>query len=534
MGRINMLKVVIADDEAHICRLIQALVDWKAMGLEVVGIASNGIEAMELVDTLSPDILITDIRMPGCNGLELIRYVKTSKSNLEVIIISGYAHFPYAQTAMKYGVSNYLLKPINKIELIQILQILTEQIEDRRETEKDLENLINNNQNARQRLKDNFLMDLVQNKIPNLSFDILREEYDLQVKEELFQTFCIKMDYDISVLSESALEIVKEKTRNIIVGNFQNVCIECIFSIDSYWGICVLNYETRKQDDIRRIIRQCLNQLVIQKSILGPIEFTISTHSMIKHPEELAESLQKCKEIMKERIVLGTERVIETVPKERGLKGKNLLEGYSRMIAHAVEIMNPTEATRALDFLKNAIKGMNNIRGYEVLELMISAGTLFLMQIESENQKKIIDDYTRKCEQCSNIEGLFAQLEMMQVQVLEQMQQDHDNEAMHPMRMAKKYIQNHYQEQITLEEVSEVVGLSSSYFSALFKKECGEGFAKYLINIRVDAAKVLLRESNASISAVCKEVGYNDLKHFTATFEKITGLKPSAYRKLYG
>ena len=88
-----MLKVIIADDEKLICRLVKALADWNLLGMEVVGEAENGFEALELIRSEEPDILITDIRMPGCDGLELIRQARELKPDLEIIIISGYAHF---------------------------------------------------------------------------------------------------------------------------------------------------------------------------------------------------------------------------------------------------------------------------------------------------------------------------------------------------------------------------------------------------------------------------------------------------------
>lgn len=87
------LKVVIADDEVRICQLIQALVNWEEMGMEIAGTANNGIDACEVIEKVCPDILITDIRMPGCSGLELIEKIKKTKPELEIIIISGYAHF---------------------------------------------------------------------------------------------------------------------------------------------------------------------------------------------------------------------------------------------------------------------------------------------------------------------------------------------------------------------------------------------------------------------------------------------------------
>ena len=145
MGTENMeiLKVVIADDEVRICQLIQALIDWDSMGMKVVGIAHNGEEACEMVRQTQPDILITDIRMPGCSGLELVKRVKELDSALEVIIISGYAHFEYAQQAISYGVGHYLLKPVNKGELTATLQKLQKKIGERKESELNHQELVN-------------------------------------------------------------------------------------------------------------------------------------------------------------------------------------------------------------------------------------------------------------------------------------------------------------------------------------------------------------------------------------------------------
>ena len=121
-----MLKVVIADDEARVCSLIQMLIDWDALDMELAGTAANGLEALELMRAQRPDILITDIRMPGCHGLELIERAKQENPALGIVIISGYAHFEYAQSAIRFGVGDYLLKPINRQELMATLQKLAE------------------------------------------------------------------------------------------------------------------------------------------------------------------------------------------------------------------------------------------------------------------------------------------------------------------------------------------------------------------------------------------------------------------------
>ena len=108
---------------------------------------------------------------------------------------------------------------------------------------------------------------------------------------------------------------------------------------------------------------------------------------------------------------------------------------------------------------------------------------------------------------------------------------DRDNQ---PIRAAKLYIHKHFDQPITLEEVSAAIGFSENYFSTLFKKETGSGFAKYLTHVRMDEARSLLRDTNQSVAEICRQVGYGDLKHFTHTFKAEIGLTPGEYRKLYG
>ncbi len=116
------MKVVVADDERRVCALIVALIDWDGLGLQNVGTAYDGLEAFEVIKREKPDLVITDIRMPGLDGLELISKAKALYPDLQFIIISGHKQFDYAQSAIKYGVGEYLLKPIKKQELNQTLQ----------------------------------------------------------------------------------------------------------------------------------------------------------------------------------------------------------------------------------------------------------------------------------------------------------------------------------------------------------------------------------------------------------------------------
>ena len=208
-----MIKVVIADDEVRICQLILALVDWEALGLKVVGTAHNGLEAIAMVRTLQPDILITDIRMPGCSGLELIDQVKRDDQSLEIVIISGYAHFEYAQQAIKYGVGDYLLKPISKTELTATLQKLAGRICAQKKNAEDEAQQKKKTQKDVALLRENLISGLLDQKNRKISIGELQEQYGLQVQDGVFQAFLLKMDCGREELSPTASVLLMEKAQ---------------------------------------------------------------------------------------------------------------------------------------------------------------------------------------------------------------------------------------------------------------------------------------------------------------------------------
>ena len=156
-----MLNILIADDENKVCQLIKSLVDWEALDMRVIATAENGIEALEKIRELTPDIAITDIRMPGYDGLELVRLAKETNPRTEFIIISGYRHFEYAQSAIRYGVNSYLLKPIKKDELTDTLTRLGEKLRERTRQLSYEEKVLRTLKSDEETLRQTFLSDLV-------------------------------------------------------------------------------------------------------------------------------------------------------------------------------------------------------------------------------------------------------------------------------------------------------------------------------------------------------------------------------------
>ncbi len=530
----GLQKVVIADDEERICRLIEALIDWKGLGLEIAGTAHNGIEACEIADRVRPDILITDIRMPGCSGLELISRVKQTLPELEIIIISGYAHFEYAQQAIKFGVGDYLLKPISKAELNSTLQKLSGRIRKRRASEMDRQELLEKSRQDDRQFQQNLISDLLDKKEPKLTAAVLKERYHLDMTEGIFQVFILHMDSGDKLMGGESAGIMMEKARGILERGIRGKCVEFVLDVRGWQAVGVMNYRKRDQDEIRRTLKDCLNLIEAQKDLFYPVAFSMSAGSAVSGCGEIAASFGEAESLIWERLVKGTGRLLERSGPGLLHTEKNLLDEYLRAVNAAVEMMEPDLAKEGSERLFAAVRSVPEICGKEIIDLVFAAADIFAARLQLDDRGALLDKFYGTCSRLSRVEQVFDSLEEFQREHLQALTDSHENETSRPVRKAKQYIQSRYSEQITLEEVSDAVGLSPAYFSSLFKKTQGEGFARYLIGVRMEQAKILLRETNLPTAEICRKVGYNDLKHFTHTFEKTAGVKPSMYRKLYG
>lgn len=530
-----MLKVIIADDEQRICKLIQALADWEALGMEVVGMAENGFEALNLIKETNPDILITDIRMPGCDGLELIQQAKRICSHLEIVIISGYTHFEYAQNAIRHGVGDYLLKPIHRDELMETLSKMRENILQSIDKKETVQAIYQDNQEKLLRLKRSLLKDLLNDEKLKLTREKLKESYYFEGKGECYQTFVLKIDCDVSKIDGEALEVIQEKAERLLRNELEKCCEEMLVYFKDYMAYGLLNYSSGKTNDIRKKLRYCLSQMEEKKRLFGMIEYSMAIGGEVKEAEELKHSLKRAKDAIKERVLEGTGRLLERVPKGSGRLKQRELDRYAKRIENAIEALDTTDAADACRELEQNVMQIEEICGRELFEVVAIAGNLFAARVGIQDVEEIQKEFAaRYCKQCSKAARLFQELETFQSNLLAQVREARENESARPIRLAKQYVLQHFAEPITLEEVCEYVGFSVSYFSVFFKKETGEGFAKYLTRIRIDEAKNLLQETDLSVGEIGKKVGYSDRKHFTSTFRKTVGLNPAEYRKLYG
>jgi len=529
-----MLKVVIADDEARVCSLIQMLIDWDELGMELCGTAGNGLEALELVKTRRPDILITDIRMPGCHGLELIERAKRVSPQLEIVVISGYAHFEYAQSAIRHGVGDYLLKPINKQELMSTLRKLADRCRARTRLGSEVEQLRRSSREDQRQLHARLLQDLLSGAAGSLTDERLREEYRVSARAGLWQMALLRMDYDSAQLSGSSVAMIEEKAQKLFCAELEGACAALLTHFSGGLGALLLGFASEREAAVRRSLRLALSQLEGQRAMFGGVEFSLALSRPVSDASRLPGACEEARLLLMERLTEGTGRLLETLPPPSTLSAPRLLTDYRRTVGEHMEHLTQEGLSAAIDQLEREALAVPRVRGGELYALVREAGRLFLEQTGVADRERQLAAFEEEIGHAGSAARLFGALRAMTAEQLRQVIEQRRAGETRPIRQARAFVQQHYSEPITLESVSEAVGFSPSYFSALFKRETGEGFVRYLTRVRIDHAKELLQQTNLSVAEICGRVGYNDLKHFTQTFKKETSLSPAQYRRLYG
>lgn len=530
-----MIRVLIADDEIRVCNLIHDLVEWETMDMNVVGIAHNGLQALEMVDGLKPDLIITDIRMPGCTGLELIEQTKKVCPESTFIIISGFAEFEYAKVALKFGISDYLLKPIDRAELLSTVRRVKNEIETSRKEQIFSDRMRRAFHSDQYKVRSCLLMDLVSRRGLAMTMEEINREYRFQFKPGIFQAFVVKLDYQHEAFDPSVMSSATKSIREIALEHLRDLCEEVELWFDDSWGMGVCNYQKRNQDLVRQRFDDCLRAFQVKKNLFPQLIFTITVTPVEEDVDKLAEQVQLARRLAEERLVIGSRRVIDRLPELSGLSILDCVSDFLRQMRTALEWLDLSAVKNSVARLQAQVMETPGVTGREVLKVVVMSGEKILEESDPlEVSDEETEPFRNRCDVCNTADQLIQTLEDMVTRQIKIRADQQMNDETKPVRQAKIFLEQHYMENITLEQVACLIGFNSSYFSVMFKKECGVGFQDYLTALRIDKAKEMLLQTDDSISEICYRVGYNDVKYFSKTFKKATNLRPSEFKKMYG
>lgn len=533
-----MFKVLIADDEFRVCKVIRKLINWEQLDLELVGIAETGIDEYAMIEQYRPDIVITDIRMPGQDGLQVIEKVKKNGWHVNFIVVSGYKYFDYAYNALKYGVEDYLLKPIQKEELNTILSKITLA---RREKElihqkqSDMENELESSQRILQQSFFRMLLNSGEEKAYDR--ESLNQEFHLELSEGKFLCYAIIVDGDSFDQTEIDNLCAFSNTLYKKVKEFISRYDECrnFMDISQVWIHGILNYQEAGLGN--RILEDCFESVQKFTQNFYGYSVTFSTGREENHCNCLKREMKQTTENLGARLSMGVNTILkyDRIEEGRTIDEELLIpeQDYSGL-RHAIASEKMDEVSFQLKELFrriNGVKDLNFRQYYYAVFRMIHVSYEVLgaghemQDIEERLCRKVSQIYLKSDIRNYVIHSLTDSIEGFYL--------TRKQRETKPVRLVKEYLEQHYAEPVGLEEAAAMVNLNPVYLSVLFKRSTGTNFNDYLTGIRVDAAKRLLMDTNISVSDIAGQVGYGNGKYFSQVFSKVVGLNPTVYRKLH-
>ena len=534
-----MFKVIVADDERYICQLISTLINWEQIGFELVGMAEDGLSALKMIKEKKPDVVITDIRMPEMDGMDIVRQTKELGIDVSFVIISGHKCFEYAQNALKYGVEDYLLKPIKKTELQNILMKIRDRLLVER-SQKDKKAFLETQlMHSIDQLRDQFFVRLLADIDAGngeLNLEQINTDYHMTLSDGAFRVIIVKLDSkDQSRLSDDYLRICSEKFVDIMDQYLRQDCYD-IQPVQK--NTYILNYSSNNKDIICKNLKFAFKEMNRFLEGLNLSTITIGAGKEVSGLNGLFESGATAAEAVRFRIEEGSNKIIEYSSKKYfNLKMADwLTPSKERMLGNVID---------SLDFYKlkeliiemfdelSSIDRVNPTMYYQTSEKIFSIFVLVMNKIG----QKIKDDYLENLKDELDLSECKTSNEIKNV-LLERISSIFDYYNNHqktnaPVRVAISYIARNYNKIITLNKIAELVNLNPVYFSIIFKKEMGINFIDYVVTYRMEAAKKLLENFQYNIAQVSEMVGYSDPKHFSRSFKKRVGINPVEYRRIH-
>jgi len=514
-----MCKVIIVDDERMIRMGIKQVIPWDSLGIQEVFIAGSAKDALEIIHQEVPEIIVTDINMAEMTGLELIQAVREINEDAKIIVLTGYDRFEYARECLRMQVNDLLLKPVDERGLAEAVQRLVEELKLSKEKGKK-ESLIKRTQGSMQQIQlEHMMRDIIENKES-------KTEYIASLYQEYSYDPGLRLQ--VAIVEPEMYDNQKKYEMNFRAMSVRNICIGLVDAMEL--GITFL-------DSLYRIVIAY---------------FTNDRNSVLEQVQQLSDILKDEFEISP-KIILGNE-----------VKGfTQLYASYNDalyLLEHEKDdfrkIVQMNDSQNRNDIFIEVFQEMKrqmcqNIGDEEyilhVYDSFVKAGDSYNLseayikrccfEIASEVYYSYINDTRSSVDQKMNTymqslmnarrqEACEITREFVGSLIGKKVVDTHDI-----ISEAKRYIDEHLGEDISVSNIAAALFVSPNYFSRLFKRIQGEGCNEYLIEKRIEKAKSLLSLTNFKAGKIAAMVGYRDANYFTLAFKKHTGMSPIEYRE---
>ncbi|WLR48068.1 response regulator [Halobacillus litoralis] len=512
-----MYKVLLVDDEINILEGIAMIVDWEGCGTKLASKARHGQMAFDIIMEQKPDIVITDIKMPGLNGVQLIRKVHETYPDIRFIVLSGHDEFEFAKTAMECNVKHYLLKPSNEQKIEKALKEVVADLNEKEEKEAFLESMQDHLKKVMPKAKEQFLKEFITNKKYGVQdWEYYSRIFEIDTNSKEFYLVVIEMDPPYEYEHVLALKKVMVEE----VGE-EHIPLETTVG-----DKIVILVEWKSRDKIIERIKAAKQSF----SDFYPKEYTVAISDLgsISQLRQLYNDTLYC---LTQRFYVSGGSIITMQDIKKDHTGMEELQYDHENLIFAIRSGNESLVQQNLEeFFMEVWQ-----EKYEVSLLKSHCLELF-MSIIRQADRESMNEYFKQVLMFQEYDK-FHELKHFLEKVAFEIAQHHYNRTKQTQsniinRVIKYVEKNLSDEELTLSSIaSDVLYMNSDYLGKLFKKEKGERFSSFLVHRRMEkAVELMQQEEQVKISNIAEAVGFgNNPRYFGQVFKKHTGMTPTNY-----
>lgn len=505
-----MKKVMLVEDEEFILQGIRYIIDWEELSMEVVSMAHNGREALEMFKKNPVDIVVTDVEMPFMDGLELLEEIRKISSRTRGIILSGYDEFEYARTALRLDVEEYILKPVNEDQLRDGLIHAGKHLDELdRKTAGSMEDKIG-------------WLRFLKGKLGREEEAKFYQMLPIIKDEEKVYAAIMKLDTntleDTAGINDILMEIQKEDRKIKTIYLSPDTLFLLLYASADSQDEEILEYYGGFQDNL--------------ESSFGIMSFFTVSYA-IQDYEELPECYKMAYKLQKYRMLEGYGSCInEAHIKDRKCKDVVIDEILLR------KMILKKDKESALNYIEDLF--INNLKSevnVDVLYQMTLKIAMMLQDIKVEyklvqsSNLRDLSEIIEKIYQADDILGLKAIFISEIAEIINYLHTE-DSQYTPVVKQIMAEVQKNYKEDMNLKTLSYKYHMNASYLGQIFQKEAGCSFAQYLSNTKNGIAKDLILNTNMKINDIAKEVGYPDTSYFYRKFKQCYGVSPASLRTM--
>ena len=526
-----MYTLLLVDDEEEVTRIIAKKVKWNDLGFSVTGHANNGLKALEMLEEMQPDVVMTDIRMPYMDGLELCGQIREKYPATKLVLFTGFDDFEYAKEAVHLEIEEYVLKPLNAAEITKVFEDLKKKLDQEINEKKSAELLKKYYKDSLPLLQANFYSTLIEGRVPEEELTKYLANYQIDFTGPL---------YGCVLIHASKTQVPKDMDPQLVAISVDKQAGERLeqkwkAKRFNYLGDTVMIVQLESEKEVSELTDSCDRFCKYVHHMIGAV-VTVGVGQICDNISDLVKSYQSAREAVSYRVLYGTKRAInigEIVPKEQ-IKPVQSEESRMQTLFRAIRIGDSAEIERAAHGeMEKLHKNTETMSQYNLATMEIVSGFFKFCTDNSLDFNKISGNMQNIYEKVSQMDesSLTAWIVQMSETISEKLKCARNSSARRLIVEAQNIVQERYMEaDISLDEVCAVLGVSNSYFSSVFKKEAGKSFISYLTDYRMDIAAEMILNTDEKSETRAEKVGYLDANYFSYVFKKKFGVSPSKYR----